>query len=303
VISLRVQYNHDAETERKILRGTWFVQRSDGTLYPYEEDLAAALDAAFLSAREIEGKLGVQVGERRFVHRAAQDGEFVQLQIDTERTRWVTRRYQPGHLEVRSLPVLDLSKDAGDEGAPGLAAGTDLTPAAPLVVTSAEEVRRITAGRVFYFQKGNGMLQAYSEELCRTLNAAFPPNKVVFRGAGVGVKIDEKRRVYRALEGGFAQVHCESGTVRWVTDTKYEGYLPLRTVTPLIDTLRWDSDSCTDLGSGSDSVTNFPGLARTRSEIAMSPEKIADCRLWWMRHGQWGTRPGSYMIYGCAVQV
>jgi hypothetical protein len=32
-------------------------------------------------------------------------------------------------------------------------------------------------------------------------------------------------------------VHAESGTVRWVADMFYEGYLPMKSLTPMIDTL------------------------------------------------------------------
>ena len=41
VLPTRTQHNHDAGTRREILRGTWFVQRSDGHLHPCAEDVGA----------------------------------------------------------------------------------------------------------------------------------------------------------------------------------------------------------------------------------------------------------------------
>ena len=299
-----MQHNRDTQTHRQILRGTWFVQKSDGTLYPYEEDTAAALDAAFFSVRgPVEEIQGVEVGERRFVYRAEEDGMFVEMQTGADTGQWVTRRYQPGRVELRSLSVLHARDEAGDdearagsEEAPALAAGADLRPAAPLVVAQADEARRMTASRVFYLQRGNGMLVAYGKEVCAALNAAYPPHTVVFQAAGSGVRIDEKRRVYRALEGGFAQLHSESGTVRWVTDIYCEGYLPLRTVTPLIDALHGgDSD-----GSYTDDSSSASAGGGGGGE-PLSLEKIKDCSVWWKRHAQWGAK-SEELIFTHSVQ-
>ena len=55
VLAERKQYNHDAGTHRQLLRGTWYFQRNDGTLCPYPEDVAEALEVVLhymlLSAR------------------------------------------------------------------------------------------------------------------------------------------------------------------------------------------------------------------------------------------------------------
>ena len=51
VLSERRQYNtlDDTSRERMLLRGTWFFQRSDGTLQPYSEDIAHTLELSFSS--------------------------------------------------------------------------------------------------------------------------------------------------------------------------------------------------------------------------------------------------------------
>ena len=48
VLAERKQYNHDTDTHRDLLRGTWFFQRNDGTLCPYPEDVAEALEVVVL---------------------------------------------------------------------------------------------------------------------------------------------------------------------------------------------------------------------------------------------------------------
>ena len=199
IVSQRLQYNFDADSQREILRGTWFFQKSDGTMCPYDEETAAELEEAFFTARgSMRGSLCVEVGDKRSVHRAVEEGEFVQVQSDTQTSRWVSRRFFSGQLDMKTvtaLEVVDQEDVAGGEGDTEV----DLMPAPPLVVTKDESERGGMHARAFYFQRSNGSLHRYSQEICDALNAKYPPGKVVFNEAGSGVRIDEKRRVYRQV--------------------------------------------------------------------------------------------------------
>ena len=101
ILSQRVQHNYDAETQRAILRGTWFFQKSDGTLYPYPENLAAIFDDALLKGWPSGG---VAAGDNKHtVYRTAERDVFAQEQSDTHHFRWVTRNYSPGMLTIKTV--------------------------------------------------------------------------------------------------------------------------------------------------------------------------------------------------------
>jgi len=87
-------------------------------------------------------------------------------------------------------------------------------------------------------------------QVCKALNDAYPKDELVLGGGSAGVKVDDKRRVYRAVEGGWVQFHFESKTCRWVTDKFFEGEMRMKSVTPMVDTLKnTTSDSSVNSGS------------------------------------------------------
>ena len=109
VLSQRLQYNHDVGSQRAILRGTWFFQRSDGTMCPYPEDVAAKLELGFDEASPADAAHGVPVDDQRTVYRAAAAGAFVQVHQGSHKTRWVSVQFKPGALPIEELTAL---KDA-----------------------------------------------------------------------------------------------------------------------------------------------------------------------------------------------
>lgn len=110
VLSQRVQYNHDNGSHRQILRGSWFWQRSDGTLCPYPEDVASTLELGFDEAatqgEPANALCGVPVDSQRTVYRAETPGEFVQVHQGSRKTRWVSVKYKRGALPIEELAVL-----------------------------------------------------------------------------------------------------------------------------------------------------------------------------------------------------
>jgi len=76
VLSQRIQHNFDANSTRGILRGTWYFQKSDGTLYPYTEEIAAELESAFRTG--CHGR-GVEVDDKRVVYRAMEQFQYAQV--------------------------------------------------------------------------------------------------------------------------------------------------------------------------------------------------------------------------------
>jgi len=76
VLSQRIQHNFDANSKRDILRGTWYFQKSDGTLYPYTEEIAAELESAFRTGGH--GR-GVEVDDKRVVYRAMEQFQYAQV--------------------------------------------------------------------------------------------------------------------------------------------------------------------------------------------------------------------------------
>ncbi|EKX42693.1 hypothetical protein GUITHDRAFT_164078 [Guillardia theta CCMP2712] len=122
----RTQRNDIDGSSRKILRGTWFYQASDGSLQPYPEHVADHLECFFSEISESDEMLfyiqhgkqmkrnsqlfsslneGIFVGEgsggKRFVHRAA-EGEFCQVS-ESGTFRYVTPIYQEGRLEMKAV--------------------------------------------------------------------------------------------------------------------------------------------------------------------------------------------------------
>jgi len=91
VLSERIQHNYDAGSKRAILRGTWFFQRSNGTMCPYPEDVAAALELAFpakssvLTSAKSRTVTTVAVDSARSVYQAMEEGEFAQVHAGTHK--------------------------------------------------------------------------------------------------------------------------------------------------------------------------------------------------------------------------
>ena len=286
ILSRRVQENHDANSKRNILRGTWFFQRSDGTVYPYPEDIAAALDDAF--ARPWVEAGGVPVGDNRVVYRAVEAHQYAQVHTETNTLRWVTRSYTAGALPMKVVEARDSQWLASAHAqAQNQERGSSVDGAGP---------------RVWYFQRGNGSLQEYASDVCDALNVAYPKGEIVLRGAGVGVNVDGKRRVFRAVEGGWAQVHRESQTVRWVTDVFHEGCLPMREVTPMIDALCSDSASFLSwsgrlgpCGDGEQGTPEGSSLVEGAGYLPPSVQVKLACRTWWRNRARWGAK-GDYLF-------
>ena len=94
----RMQVRLDNETRRPVLRATWYFQRSDGAMAPYDEDTAKRLEQTFVpvfaggvakTSADLIGQ-SVDVGEdRRVVYTG--DVTFVQLRGDLTLGRKVWR--------------------------------------------------------------------------------------------------------------------------------------------------------------------------------------------------------------------
>ena len=285
MLDKRIQYNHDAESERNILRGTWFFQKSDGTLYPYSEDLAHEMTRTFVKGRGVaRGRACVEVGDKRYVCKA-EGGEFAQEHSETKTVRWVTRQFVPGLLEIKKVVPIPETEDEAAQ-----AHGAD--------------------ERVWYFQRGNGCLQEYPPEVCEALNAAYPKGELVYGLDSAGVKVDEKRHVYRAVEGGWVQYHSESKTCRWVTDRFFEGTLRMKTVTPMIDALTISDTTASGSWTGRDNswkkgnsgswtggdVSDIYG----GTGISRSAQIKVAARHWWKMRARWGPK-GDFLTAFCAV--
>ena len=90
-------------------------------------------------------------------------------------------------------------------------------------------------------------------------------------------------------------MHCESLTTRWVTDRFYDGFLPMRDVTPMVSSLNAGGESNSFSGSAGDVVSEPDSLTSLDASGSLSSEVVAGCRLWWKRHAQWGYK-GLYIF-------
>ncbi|EKX43416.1 hypothetical protein GUITHDRAFT_140466 [Guillardia theta CCMP2712] len=108
----RVQYNHEAGSKRDILRGSWFFQRSDGSLCPFTEIEAYKLEVGFPA-----GKISFSANRRRlctgtcvrFIPLSSDNFvDAIQVNLQSKSVRWVTPAYEPGHLPRREVkPLID----------------------------------------------------------------------------------------------------------------------------------------------------------------------------------------------------
>jgi len=98
----REQRRMDNGTRRPVVRGTWFFQRSDGRMQPYEEDLAATLQQTFAEALDAwepvaDAKshgVSVEIGQDRKIIYIGR-GCFVQIRGDQTRGRMVCCGFDP----------------------------------------------------------------------------------------------------------------------------------------------------------------------------------------------------------------
>jgi len=103
----RVQYNHEAGSKRDILRGSWFFQRSDGSLCPFTEIEAYKLEVGFPADPSHSTHACVKLNDSHVVFRAL-PGDFAQVNLQSKSVRWVTPAYERGHLPRREVkPVID----------------------------------------------------------------------------------------------------------------------------------------------------------------------------------------------------
>jgi hypothetical protein len=170
VLSERVQHNHDAGTQRGILRGSWFFQRSDGSLYPFAEDVADTLERTFPPPQAgIDGPQpataqSVVVDAERRVYPSAEDGEFVEVRDGSKSTRWVTFVYRKGALPVKKVRLAeDVQPSPADAGG-----GTECGKSGE----SGESGRHRL---VQWWCQRAGVWEAYSEADNGKLEEAFSP--------------------------------------------------------------------------------------------------------------------------------
>ena len=205
ILSQRIQHNYDANSQRKILRGIWFFQRSDGTLSPYPETVASELQREFSVAnggqrRESSG-IGVSVDNQRTVYRAVETGEFAQVHKDTQTVRWVTINYIPGNHPLKTVTPLSWQHELLD-GSLSLTRykcdpdNQDQTP-------SRQQVRDVAKFHLIqWWCHRSGTWEHYSEKDNGQLEAAYsPPRRMLVPVCEGSAVVDIVSKTERTAEG------------------------------------------------------------------------------------------------------
>jgi hypothetical protein len=207
IVSERIQHNFDAGTQRDILRGTWFFQRSDGTLCPYPEDLAETLEATFLrnngmrrenSSGEPVAATGepvaVPVDSQRTVYMAIEEGEYAQLHCDTHTVRWVTIVYTEGSLPIKAVTPWTRAQQQQN---------LTLNPSPSICGTAPAESPEEGAFRlVQWWCQRAGTWQHYNDADNEALEAAYQqPRHSLVRVCGDAAVVDIISKTERTVDG------------------------------------------------------------------------------------------------------
>lgn len=212
VISQRIQHNYDAGSTREILRGTWFFQRSDGTLCAYPEDVAAALEAAFprhnVKAPSTQEKaIGVPVDPQRSVYRAMEVGEYAQVHHDTHTVRWATNVYLQGELPMKTVTPLSEEQQKANE-ALALANAREVKQQRDVVArkTSTRE-EDVSYRLIQWWCQRSGVWECFDDADCRALeNAYHPPRHAQVAVCGGTAEVDIISQTERNREGAVYPV-------------------------------------------------------------------------------------------------
>jgi hypothetical protein len=212
VISERIQHNYDAGSTREILRGTWFFQRSDGTLCPYAEDVAAAIEAEFPrhngQAQSTQWKaIGVPVDPQRSVYRAMEVGEYAQVHHDTHTVRWATNVYVQGQMPMKTVtPLSEAQQKAND--ALTLATVGEEKNTQNVVESKASAVQEDMSYRLIqWWCQRSGAWERFSDADCGALeNAYHPPRHAQVAVCGGTAEVDIISQTERSREGAVHPV-------------------------------------------------------------------------------------------------